>query len=549
MKPFIRGQFGKSYKDLEDVGNENSDWVGKPAVNLGSKTVENWGLFHVSVMSGKHHPLDKVNSMLVNGLNKDYYRIVDALSNYNEEVKEEEKDENKGEGYVSYDEGTMTSQIPIPKNTNPTSVWSSWVGNNGGERMSMTLVMIVFSLLGGVLLLVLSVTTAVYGVGITLLTLTAPIFMILSAWGGRGNTIFLKYFGTLATLILKKIGYSFLLVLSVLITTNTLNVMDNIGYLNSVLFLIACVYILFKLRKTIIDKYFSLGFDSLDLSSATSVFDKVKGATKQSGKVLAGATVAGFSSSIHGGSFSTGFSKGLAHSVRQQMYTNTDTRRMMMAYNKIKGRNPDGTEKGFARCVSCGVSIRPGDTYYTDEDGNMHCDMCASANGYQDMEADIYTESRKTNGVRSTKESSNTEIDGCLVKILETKEYSDIIDKINEEDFASVKEELKSRVIDSITVLNHDSDRIAENGRQADFTIPTLLNGMKLSNGTILNYETLSKELQKQNNNGVSDKHNVNGTISKGWIEWYEAQAKYHGMSDTDIQADVEDIKSSVKKS
>ena len=85
LKPTIKGQFGTEYENLGKLTNENEEWVGKPEVFVGKdKSIENWGLFYVSVMSGNHQPLDNQNTASVSGLNKDYYRIIDALSNYEE---------------------------------------------------------------------------------------------------------------------------------------------------------------------------------------------------------------------------------------------------------------------------------------------------------------------------------------------------------------------------------------------------------------------------------------------------------------------------------
>lgn len=87
FKPIVKGQFGSDYKELEHLNNLNGAWVGNPTVTINKDTqIDNWGLFYVSVLSGSHTPQNGIYNTLINGVDRDYYRIIDTLSNYDETV-------------------------------------------------------------------------------------------------------------------------------------------------------------------------------------------------------------------------------------------------------------------------------------------------------------------------------------------------------------------------------------------------------------------------------------------------------------------------------
>ena len=93
LKPWIQGQFGSDarYNDLSSEKIPAEEWIGEPKVTLGpSKSLNNWGIFALSVNTDRHETVKGVQSPLVNGVHKDFYRIIDALSgvNYTEELDE-----------------------------------------------------------------------------------------------------------------------------------------------------------------------------------------------------------------------------------------------------------------------------------------------------------------------------------------------------------------------------------------------------------------------------------------------------------------------------
>lgn len=86
FRPWARIQWGKEYEDLKDIGNKNSDWVKEPIVPMSNGEIKNWGLFQVSTQTDQHIPVDGVARPKINGLDADWWRIVDANSNIQFEV-------------------------------------------------------------------------------------------------------------------------------------------------------------------------------------------------------------------------------------------------------------------------------------------------------------------------------------------------------------------------------------------------------------------------------------------------------------------------------
>lgn len=82
FKPWIKAQWNEEYENLDDLGNSNDEWTGKPTVDLGNgNKITNWALFQISTQTSKHKPLYGEDSPYIDGLEPDWWRIVDATSN------------------------------------------------------------------------------------------------------------------------------------------------------------------------------------------------------------------------------------------------------------------------------------------------------------------------------------------------------------------------------------------------------------------------------------------------------------------------------------
>lgn len=604
FKPWTRGQFGTEYDKLDAVQlqNINKSWVGEPNVELGSKKIANWALFQVDLQSGYHVPIDGIDSPLVGGVDKDWYRIVDAFSNYDEIVKtfgsgtgsiggagadgdlggssgdvdvkvnpdhwstgdpythdlftkrdgitaeqidgylaqsgiQFDKSRVNGKNFLAWQKasgvdvraliaialwessygtagvavsgnmwnfaafdsnpeaslafndsvaivkmanqtlinnknrnfkrqddkalananGTLrpedggvyftdtsghgkhraktmaevdayidahggaadkatntepgTGQISDSDiagslsggsssgsgkiyeqiNSKPLDEWSYWTGNKSGERFNQTFISMFLTIIGSILPLLFALLCTIYGLGITILTIMAPIFLLLGCWGGKGQQILKQYFGTIFSTMLKKVIASFLLVLSVIINTNLVAMINSVGLIQSLVFTMIVSYILFKNRASIIERFSQTSLGQMNLSGFTKGVNVFKSAGKLALGLGGAAVAGGVESKRIGGQFSGGMSSGVATFIKNKAYTTQFGRNVTQGYAGI-------TEKHTKHiCVNCGREIGFGEVAYRNEIGNYYCSECASVEGYENFSEIILEEENNSN--------------------------------------------------------------------------------------------------------------------------------------------------------
>lgn len=607
FKPWVKAQWGKDYKDLAKLENVNEDWVGKPTVKMNNNSIENWGLFQLSIQSGYHHPVDNVYSPTVGGIDKDWYRIVDAVSNYKEKERKDSGgsnvaprgiigdgsygtsssggDDSSGGGYAGssdwldestsagklarevykylteekglssaaaigmlvniesesefnpkaveagsqngfglfqFSDGTKASffnkldgkdpndwkvqvdyvlnsefltrdfekyiaknqntygvetkirtvedfyntddpldamkafvigyerpneapelnhihsrRIPnvekatavflekdkkgdisklgisssgssgsfassgggIPADwddsdrrlkgthtiyeqdvTDPLPEWDYWVGNFAGERVGYALLSLVLAILGTIAPLVFAVLSASYTIGITLLTIVAPIFLLLGCWGGRGSSILTQYFGTILVTMAKKVMASFMLVISIIISSSIMGMISDLGVVTSVMFLLIVSFTLIKNREKLLGMVALINVGQMNFSGFKQGVKRAFGAPT---KLASNAVVAGATTKRNGGSFLQGAKVGAGSVVRNQLYRTETGRRAIAHVNSVKGDNSFKNEYKF--CMTCGTKIKEGDIAFIDEAGNYHCENCAALQNFNNM--------------------------------------------------------------------------------------------------------------------------------------------------------------------
>lgn len=105
FKPWADGQFGSDWNKVwasgetpswapeghDEIDNteKNIRMVGDAAVPLGGgKKINNWAIFQLSTQTNAHSPINKDGAYgkYTSGLNNDWWRIVDAISNYQEKT-------------------------------------------------------------------------------------------------------------------------------------------------------------------------------------------------------------------------------------------------------------------------------------------------------------------------------------------------------------------------------------------------------------------------------------------------------------------------------
>lgn len=147
--PWVEGQFGTTYDKLnmDTLGNRNGApkasgkkaWVGEPEVPMGGgTTIKNWALFQISTQTNAHSAYGKPAELSAysQGVAHDWWRIVDAISNYQEEPKDLKIDiptgpvsggGSGGDGADLTVDGDWTMPVPGGESTKfgtPGSLWS-----------------------------------------------------------------------------------------------------------------------------------------------------------------------------------------------------------------------------------------------------------------------------------------------------------------------------------------------------------------------------------------------------------------------------------------
>ena len=393
LEPWTKGQFGADFKDLNasNVKNDNGSWVGTAPVPLGNGAIlNNWALFHISTQTNAHAP-DGSDSMptIVNGVNTDWWRIVDAMSNYEEEVQ------------IETDELGITHEFHVPLKKEPTEFWQSWVGNDRSERFGIALISIAFGIVGSIAPLVFGLASAVFGLGITLLMMVSPIFLLFGLWSGRGEEIFLGWLSALANTVIKKIVAGLLLVLSLSFSLAIMGLISDIGFIKSFILMIIVSALLVKNKDKIFDMLADINFGgAFDPRQKANQFANVqKRAAQEVGRTvlaMAGGSVAAKNT---GQSRLAGAKIGAQRQLRNRLYTSSAGMNILRQMEIAEG----GEIISNHTCVTCHDPLGIGDnieTAYRDDYGNYYCVPCADEMGVENLyEVIVGGDSKKQSNV------------------------------------------------------------------------------------------------------------------------------------------------------
>lgn len=784
FKPFVKGQFGTEYENLNELGNANKEWVKEPKVFLANGgEIINWGLFHVSTVSGNHTSVDKIDSPLINKVHKDWYRIVDALSNYDEiiikgkpstygntsgsggDVNGEWTDPNseahkiakeffqamvdagasgksaaawtgaiaaetggtfiedmaesmtgaiirfgmdngtkipsgagpsagdsnknctfhhsstlggpttseycfggglmqttpflkfteskffgeakgtKGweavnqinfffddevwnrqmEGYMNGSNGagivncgipvsqsynTMeelmeaddlqravaawvcgylrpsnqglkleyrtqlaekanemfndknikadpskwkfdsssdgggggnsssssltggnTSGYPEPLDNPVLEQWDYWIGNKSGYRIGQAAIMVLFTIISSILPLVISLYAAAYGIGVTLLSIMAPIFLLLGCWGGKGNAVMKQWLGSLISTVLKRIASSLLLVISIILATNILSMINSVGYLKTLIFLSVVTFIFLKKRETILDTMSRINMGQLNLSHfKTGVKKVVKGATSAA-SLTTTLTTGGIAAKAAGGGFKSGVSHAFKNEIKNASQRTQFGRAARRAYDQTKS-DLDKDESKTLRCINCQLIIEPGEPVYYDENNNIKCEECAALDGYENHTEVIFNNRNKNEYKlsKSNDKQSVTTVDtnGEIVeKEVEHFGFEDVnkagLYKLNKDGWSEEeRKQIQGMITDSVALLTADLKTAEETGGEISKAfIPEVLK-------SYINQGEIDKLIKNKNYDGYMD------LIHKAYVSWYSTNYKNNHKNITD---------------
>lgn len=383
FRPWVRGQFGADYDDLfdENLDNINKDWVGNGSVPVGNgQTIDNWALFHLSTQTDAHAQVGGSNfPTLVNGVNADWWRTGDALSNYDEE----EVTDSLGEGS---DPQTFTDQVK----SDPTEYWQSWIGNDRSERTTTALMSIFFGIMGSIAPLTFAISTTVFGLGITILMIVSPVFMLLGTWGGIGDGIFKGWLSSLANTIIKRIGTSVLLVLSISITMSIMNLVYTVGFMKSFLLMMVVSSILIKNKNTILDKMATVDFGGTfdPRTKAKQITNAGKSIAGGTGRIATTTAVGANQGRKTGQGMIEGAKIGASREIRNKLFQSQLGMNITMEIDSARS----GSKSEIVNCTICFAMIgvdgerkQSEETAYRDEYGNYYCSNCAEELGLEEL--------------------------------------------------------------------------------------------------------------------------------------------------------------------
>lgn len=531
FKPWVRGQFGTEYENLDSdkLGNINSEWTGKGSVPVGDgKTIDNWALFQLSTLTDAHASLGNENvPVYINGVNSDWWRVVDALSNYDEETVVDKVSAEGESGMVSA-ELDKTVQV----DSEPTEPWQSWIGNNKSERISSAFIAILFGIFGSAAPLTFAFTSIVLGLGITLLMITSPIFLLFGTWGGRGDKIFMGWLSALASTVLKKIIVGFLLIFSIAIINSVMNLAYSVGIISSLLLLIIVMSILVKNKNKLLDMFGRVDFGGTfdPRTGFNKMLNKGKSLGKDAANLSIAATAGGIQGMRTGQGFFRGVSTGTKSRIRTSMYTSRVGRHMI---REMDVRATDSSQEQQV-CSVCYKQFNSDEIVlaYRDENGNYYCQLCADEMGSEELYEVVLNEDYELPDMYVQNDSPDTRKNIATMNrsylshsktrdLMETRVTKDKVYWNNEQVQSMIKDNVK-RLREDITVYSNIKFALGETAKPP--TIPEPLH-------EYIDLALVNEEWTNRNFKIVED------TYKTAWKMWYEDNGKHtEGLTDKEIK-------------
>src|SRR5699024_6433109 len=275
--------------------NDNEEMVGKASVPLGGgEFINNWAIFQISTQTDAHAQINTAYgdpTHYTSGIASDIWRIVDALANYDEELKTEVV-------YQSEEGGVQKIQYTEQKRTNvPSEYWSQWVGNNNINRIGIAAGSILIALVGVAIPLLFAATSAMLSIAIAIIMSFAPFALLAGAWGGKGRQFFMSWLSLLMNAVIKRIVAGLLLIVTIIGQTKILAMNDTLSFW-SILFAVALFsVIMWKTRDKIVALVATFNFGGNQLQGT---YEKVAQSSKQQARRGVGVAT-NFAASTAGG--------------------------------------------------------------------------------------------------------------------------------------------------------------------------------------------------------------------------------------------------------
>lgn len=407
LKPWAQAQFGRDYNELwaegkipawapsgaKTLGNANTDMVGDAEVPLGGgKVLNNWAVFHISTQTNAHATIDSQGKKMfpINGVMGDWYRIVDAIANYDEEEKTDS---------LQVDASGSTQDLKykdVKESNKPLDMWDTWTGNKMGGRFTTSLSSLFIASLGMIAPLFLAALCAAYTIGLAIVMAFAPLFLLLGCWAGKGWEIFKGWGELVINTMMARIVIGILLIITVIMETNILDMTSGRSWWANVLILIIISLVMIKGKDKFIEMAASFRFASFSMMGTaqrvTGMTKKVAGAPLAAGKtgfrMGSNAISGGIGSVKSGGSFTRGLKAGAATEFQALAYRNKGLRVGMEEFEKHSAANSNVDMNTILDndryCSVCGKELMTemtenGESRFfggRDVDGSLVCREC-----------------------------------------------------------------------------------------------------------------------------------------------------------------------------
>jgi hypothetical protein len=399
LRPWVQGQFGTEWNNLwvkdkqadwapsgaSQLANVNTEMVGEAGVPLGAGTmVHNWALFQLSTQTNVHTPVahEGERSKFTSGVANDWWRIVDALSNYGEE-KTSSVAQGNGPNNVS-----STVEYTVPSNNPVMTEWDTWVGNSAPNRIWVALSSVVVAGVGLAAPLFFAFFAAIYSLGIAIIMAFAPIMFLFGAWSGKGWEIFKGWGELVINTTMKRIAVGALLALTIALQAAVLKMMETIDWWQGILLLILVSILAIKSKGRIVEAIAGFRFAATNFSaSADRLNQQSAGFVKGVSRFAVGSTAGAVASKYNGGTLSGGAAMGFKREMENLAYRSQPLRDTMNEYEVVKNnKRSDGDDpfNGQKACVYCGKRLdfeedQLGTQFFEGgrtTDGNLMCNEC-----------------------------------------------------------------------------------------------------------------------------------------------------------------------------
>lgn len=534
VKPWSQGQFGTDWNNLwvkgktpqwaqdndaKTVSNTNGDMVGKAGVPVGEKTsLNNWALFQLSAQTNAHSPVAHHGklSKYSNGSANDWWRIVDAMSNYQETTKTA-----KGAG----DEGG-DKEYKVPDNSKeaqPTSEWNTWAGNSPWHRVGTALSAALVATIALAAPFVFALMAAVYSLGLIVLMIPAPIMFLFGAGTGRLWEIFKGWGELVINVTLKRIAMGLLLTFSIITIMLAIDKMENEGWWRGILLLILLSIVLLVSRGKLVGLMASVRIGGADLmSGASKMTQGIKGAGKTAAGTAMASTAGAVAAKRAGGSAVKGAGSGMKQEMRSSLYKSNSARPVVASYEagriQRQGKTPgtmmqDGEQAGTMYCASCGRPI--GDesqgteqVVSRDDAGNYYCKQCtddgATPSGTRETVLDFSEQQQQDTPRQQRSERPKS-------SAFNRKRARNYRERIRHEDMSSEKrEELLGIVTKGVSFDIADAKQASRNGEST--AVPDIPNEIV----PYVDKETVNSAWREGNYDYLQAAYTV------AWATWYQ---------------------------